>query len=355
MSIGSKGAWPSLPTNWFDTLETLHLRTQIIGKIRLNRAPWLNHSWSVTLYPSPTGLRISLVPYGTDAFEWSFDFIGHRLDLTTSTGERRTIDLEPVSVATMYGAVMDAMDDVGMPVAIHTTPNEIADAIPFPDEEVHASYDPAHADAWWRAILQAQRVFERFRAGYQGKVSPVHLFRGALDLAVTRFSGRTAPQHPGGMPDFPDDVACEAYSHEVTSVGFWPGSRADADLQCVRLPDPRRLPRVDPCARRGVLARRARGVRPALRGGRHVGRPRRGSPRVLRVDPCGGRRSRRMEPRRTRVRHPPRSRLVAQPTALSGRSMAASLRATTRRPGRPPPDRHECRSDAGALVGCTSL
>jgi len=225
MSTDSKGAWPSLPTDWFDTLETLHLWTQIIGKIRLNRAPWLNHSWSVTLYPSPTGLRTSLVPYGTEAFEWSFDFIEHRLDLTTSTGEQRTIGLEPVSVATMYGAVMDAMDDVGMPVTIHTTPNEIADAIPFPDDEVHASYDPAHAEAWWRVILQAERVFERFRAGYQGKASPVHLFWGALDLAVTRFSGRTAPQHPGGMPNFPDDVAREAYSHEVTSVGFWPGSR----------------------------------------------------------------------------------------------------------------------------------
>ena len=334
MSTDSKGAWPSLPTGWFDTLETLHLWTQIIGKIRLNRAPWLNHSWSVTLYPSPTGLRTSLVPYGTDAFEWSFDFIEHRLDLTTSTGERRTIQLEPVSVATMYGAVMDAMADVGMPVTIHTTPNEIADAIVFPDDEVHASYDPADAEAWWRVILQAQRVFERFRAGYQGKVSPVHLFWGALDLAVTRFSGRIAPQHPGGMPNFPDDVAREAYSHEVTSVGFWPGSR-DAPTPifyayAYPTPDGFSESIVAPAgafwlAELGEFAL-------ALRGGRHVGRPRRGSPRVLRVDPRGGRRSRRMGPRRTRVRHPPRSRLVAQPTALSGRSAAALLRSTMRRP-----------------------
>ena len=143
------------------------------------------------------------MPYGTDAFEWSFDFIDHRLVLSTSTGERRNVDLEPVSVATMYRAVMDAMDDVGMPVTIHATPNEIADAVPFSDDEVHASYDPAHAEASWRAVLQAQRVFERFRAGYRGKVQPGAPLLGRLDLAVTRFSGRAAPRHPAACPTSP--------------------------------------------------------------------------------------------------------------------------------------------------------
>jgi hypothetical protein len=225
MTDARGSAWPTLPTDWFDTLESVHLWTQIIGKIRLRQAPWLNHSWSVTLYVSPNGLRTSLVPYGTEGFEWSFDFVGHRLDLTTTTGEQRTIVLEPKSVAAVYGEVMAAMDDVGMPVKIATTPNEIADAIPFPDDTVHTAYVPEHAHTLWRALVQIDRVFNRFRAGYRGKSSPVHFFWGSFDLAVTRFSGRAAPPHPGGMPNFADDVAREAYSHEVSSAGFWPGNR----------------------------------------------------------------------------------------------------------------------------------
>ena len=219
--------WPALPSDvWSDTLETVQLWTQVIGKIRMVQSPWINHSWSVTLYVSPRGLRTSLVPHGTEGFEWAFDFVEHHVDLTTSRGQHRTIPLAPMTVANFYAMVLDAMDAVGMPVTINPTPNEIADAIPFQDDTVHASYQPDHIHAWWRAALQSTRVFTRFRAGYWGKASPVHFFWGGFDLAVTRFSGRTAPPHGGGVPNFPNDVAREAYSHEVTSAGFWPGTRA---------------------------------------------------------------------------------------------------------------------------------
>ena len=222
----TRPGWPALPSEtWFDTLETVQLWTQIVGKIRMVQSPWINHSWSVTLYVSPTGLRTSLVPYDDDAFEWAFDFVEHHVDLVTSRGERRSIPLAPMSVADFYATVLDAMGAVGMPVAINPLPNEVADAIPFPDDTRHAAYDPEHIHAWWRAALQATRVFTRFRAGYWGKSSPVHFFWGGFDLAVTRFSGRRAPPHGGGIPNFPDDVAREAYSHEVTSAGFWPGNR----------------------------------------------------------------------------------------------------------------------------------
>jgi hypothetical protein len=218
--------WPDLPSDeWFDTLDTVHLWTQVVGKVRMVCSPWINHSWSVTLYVSPSGLRTSLVPYGTEAFEWSFDFVEHHLDLVTSTGERRRLLLVPMTVADFHAAVLDAMVSVGMPVSIDPMPNEIADAVPFPDDTVHASYRPEHIHAFWRATLQAERVFTRFRAGYWGKASPVHFFWGGFDLAVTRFSGRTAPPHAGGIPNMPEDVAREAYSHEVTSAGFWPGVR----------------------------------------------------------------------------------------------------------------------------------
>jgi hypothetical protein len=220
--------WPDLPVDdWQDTLETLHLWTQVIGKIRMVQSPWLNHSWSVTLHVTPVGLTTNLVPHGTEAFRWEFDLAGATLDLTTSTRERRTVELrDGLSVAQFHGAVMSAMESVGMPVTISTTPNEIADAVPFPDDHEHATYHPDHGAALHRSLLSATRVFERFRAGFLGKASPVHFFWGSFDLAVTRFSGRPAPEHPGGLPNFPADVAAEAYSREVTSVGFWPGNRA---------------------------------------------------------------------------------------------------------------------------------
>jgi predicted GNAT family acetyltransferase len=219
-------AWPSLPwQDWADTLETLHLWLQVVGKVRLVRSPWLNHSWSVPLYVSSRGLTTSLVPYGSEGFDLAFDLVDHRLELSTTTGERRSFDLEPMTVADFHDKVLALLAEVGMPVSIHPVPNEIPDAIAFPDDTVHASYDPDQVHALWRALLQAERVMTRFRAGFLGKASPVHLFWGSFDLATTRFSGRTAPEHGGGMPNFPDDVAREAYSHEVTSVGLWFGNR----------------------------------------------------------------------------------------------------------------------------------
>ena len=222
----SAEAWPDLPVvAWTDTLETLHMWTQIVGKIRLVESPWINHSWSVPLYVTSTGLTTSLVPYGTKGFELAFDFLADELRLTTTTGERRQIALEPRTVASFHGAVMQAMLEVGMPVSIHNVPSEVAEAIPFPEDTTHRSYEREHVRSLWRALVQANRVFTHFRAGFLGKASPVHFFWGSFDLAVTRFSGRTAPPHPGGVPNFPDDVAREAYSHEVTSCGFWPGNR----------------------------------------------------------------------------------------------------------------------------------
>ena len=161
--------WPALPSDeWFDTLETVHLWTQVVGKVRMVCSPWINHSWSVTLYVSPSGLRTSLVPYGTEAFEWSFDFVEHHLELVTSRGERRRLELGPMTVADFHAAVIDSMASVAMPVSIDPMPNEMSDAVPFPDDTVHASYRPEHIHAWWRAALQTERVFTRFRAGYWG-------------------------------------------------------------------------------------------------------------------------------------------------------------------------------------------
>ena len=221
-----KNAWPALPTDaWADTLETLHLWTQVVGKIRMTQSPWLNHSWNVPLYVTSRGLGTSLVPYQGEAFEIRFDLFANRLAITTTTGKEHTVELQPKTVADFYGEVMESMQAVGMPVSIHTTPNEIPNAIPFDRDTVHQGYVSEHAQALWRALQQADRVFNRFRAGFLGKASPVHFFWGSFDLAVTRFSGRTAPPHPGGLPNFPDDVAREAYSHEVTSCGLWPGNR----------------------------------------------------------------------------------------------------------------------------------
>jgi hypothetical protein len=218
--------WPELPVEeWADTIEALHLWTQIVGKVRLAYSPWLNHSWGVPLYVSTRGLRTSIIPYSAESVELEFDLIADQLVIDTTTGERRTVALRPQSVAEFYDAVRHAMSDVGMPVTINPMPSEIPDAVPFDEDTRPRAYVPEHATALWRALLQADRVMTRFRAGFKGKASPVHFFWGSFDLAATRFSGRTAPPHPGGIPNFADDVAREAYSHEVTSVGFWPGNR----------------------------------------------------------------------------------------------------------------------------------
>jgi hypothetical protein len=217
-------AWPELPLDaWRDTYATLHLWLQIVGKIRLTQMPWINHSWHVTLYPTASGLTTSAMPYGSRSFQIDFDFVAQQLIVQANDGGRRAVALEAQTVASFYRRVMAALDSLDLPVRIHRRPSEIADAMPFQDDEVHASYDPEYATRFWQILLNATRVFTRFRAGFIGKCSPVHFFWGAPDLAVTRFSGRTAPAHPGGVPGLPDRVAREAYSHEVSSAGFWPG------------------------------------------------------------------------------------------------------------------------------------
>lgn len=223
---GRTNGWPVLPSDrWADTVEALHLWTQVVGKIRLGYAPWFNHSWSVTLYVSTRGLCTSMIPYDNEGVELEFDLTTHQLDVHTTTGQRRSIPLRSQSVAGFHQAVLDAMASVGMPVTINPMPNEIPGAIPFDQDTAVRDYEPDHAHVLWRALVQIDRVLNRFRAGFKGKVSPVHFFWGSFDLATTRFSGRSAPPHPGGLPNFPDDVAQEAYSHEVTSAGFWPGNR----------------------------------------------------------------------------------------------------------------------------------
>ena len=217
--------WPPLPfAEWRDTCATLHLWTQVVGKVRLVQTPWTNHSWHVPLYVTPRGLTTSPIPHGARTFSIDFDFVDHRLVIETSTGDVRNLPLQPRSVADFYTAVMALLAELGVPVRIRTVPNEIPDAIPFERDHQHAAYDAAAAHRFWLALVQVDRVFKVFRAGFIGKCSPVHFFWGSFDLAVTRFSGRTAPPHPGGVPNMPDWVAREAYSHEVSSAGFWPGN-----------------------------------------------------------------------------------------------------------------------------------
>ncbi|HEY4283543.1 MAG TPA: DUF5996 family protein [Chthoniobacterales bacterium] len=219
--------WPVLPfADWKDTCSTLHMWTQIVGKIRLALAPWTNHSWHVTLYVTARGLTTSPIPHGRRVFEIRFDFVDHNLRILTADGTTKNIALEPRTVADFYRRVMAAMDELGLGVQINTTPNEIADGIPFEKDETHRAYDASHANRFWHALVQTDRVFKDFRARFCGKCSPVHFFWGSFDLAVTRFSGRPAPSHPGGIPHLPDAVTREAYSQEVSSVGFWPGNAA---------------------------------------------------------------------------------------------------------------------------------
>jgi len=216
--------WPSLPLEaWSDTSATLHLWTQIVGKIRVAQCPWVNHSWHVTLHVTAKGLTTLPIPYGDRTFQIDFDFVHHLLTVQSSDGRIGHFKLEPQSVATFYSRLMDQMAKLDLHVQIHRKPNEVADAIPFDRDESHAAYDREYANRYWRALVQADRVLTEFRARFAGKCSPVHYFWGAPDLAVTRFSGRRAPEHPGGIPNLPDMVTREAYSHEVSSCGFWAG------------------------------------------------------------------------------------------------------------------------------------
>jgi hypothetical protein len=223
----NSGAWPDIPLpTWQDTFSTLHLWTQIVGKVRLSRTPWLNHSWHATFYVTSRGLTTSPIPYGTKTFELEFDFISHHLVIRTSDGRGDEIPLGPQTVAAFYRSLMEALRRLDLEVRISPKPSEIVDPIPFAQDEVHRSYDAEYVNRYWRALVQVDRVLKIFRTRFIGKASPVHYFWGAGDLAVTRFSGRRAPEHPGGIPNLPDWVTREAYSHEVSSCGFWPGGGA---------------------------------------------------------------------------------------------------------------------------------
>ncbi|HVZ52263.1 MAG TPA: DUF5996 family protein [Pseudolabrys sp.] len=216
--------WPELPlAAWKDTRDTLHLWTQIAGKIRLALTPWQNHSWHVALYVTARGLTTSPIPFAGRSFQLDFDFIDHVLWLRTSDGHYRQVMLRPVAVSEFYAEVMAALDQLGIAARIKTMPCEIVDAVPFERDTAHAAYDPDYANRFWRVLLATHEVLSQFRTGFIGKASPVHFFWGSFDLAVTRFSGRKAPLHPGGVPHLPNAVAREAYSHEVSSAGFWPG------------------------------------------------------------------------------------------------------------------------------------
>jgi hypothetical protein len=219
--------WPALPYEaWKDTCSTLHLWTQIVGKVRLAQTPWANHSWHVTLYVTARGLTTSPIPYGGRAFQIDFDFIDHALLIATSDGDGKRLPLAARPVADFHDELMAALAGLGIQVRIDGSPNEVADPIPFRADRRHAAYDPGYAQRFWRVLVQADRVFKQFRTGFLGKASPVHFFWGSFDHAVTRFSGRRAPLHPGGVPNLPDVVTREAYSHEVSSAGFWPGGGA---------------------------------------------------------------------------------------------------------------------------------
>jgi Family of unknown function (DUF5996) len=226
----SEETWPALPfPEWKATAKTLHMWTQVVGKVRLALSPWTNHSWHVTLYLTARGLTTSPIPFRDRILEIRFDFVSHELRLLTSDGGLKTIPLRSQSVAQFYRAVIAALRELEIEVEINTTPNEVDPAIPFEQNETDSAYDPEFANRFWRVLLQSDRVFKEFRSEFCGKCSPVHFFWGSFDLAVTRFSGRHAPQHPGGVPHLPDAVTREAYSHEVSSLGFWPGNEAMPD------------------------------------------------------------------------------------------------------------------------------
>lgn len=218
--------WPKLPPyeTWQDTCTTLLLWTQIVGKIRLEFAPPINHFWGATLYVTTRGLTTSPIPYGNGAFAIDFDCINPMLRITTTDGAERAFALEPMPVADFYYKTMQALGELGIHIEIYARPVEVVESIPFAEDTKHASYDADAVHRFWKALVTVHQVFTEFRARFLGKVSPVHLFWGALDLAVTRFSGRTAPKHPGGVPHCADWVMEEAYSHEVSSAGFWAGA-----------------------------------------------------------------------------------------------------------------------------------
>ena len=222
-------AWPAIPLQeWQDSCATFHMWTQIVGKIRLRSAPWMNHSWHCTLYLTSRGLTTEAMPHEDASFQIDFDLVDHQLVVQKSDGAVFRMQLESQSVAGFYTDLMDGLRRMDLAVRIHGKPNEVENPIPFAKDTVHRSYDAERVNRFWRALVQSDRMFRTFRGRFIGKCSPVHLFFGALDLAVTRFSGRRAPLHPGGIPNLPDAITQEAYSHEVSSCGFWAGGGAIA-------------------------------------------------------------------------------------------------------------------------------
>lgn len=236
-----RDAWPQLRyEEWKDTLATLHLWTQVAGKIRLAHEPHVNHFWEAALYVTPRGLTTSTMPYGKErTFAIEFDFVDHALLVNDCDGGRARFALGPMSVAEFYASLMETLDGLGLHTRVRTIPSEIPDPIPFERDTDHRSYDKAYVERFARVLLQADRLCKLFRTRFIGKASPVHFFWGAFDLAVTRFSGRTAPPHPGGIPNLPDWITRESYSHEVSSCGFWPGGYGmDAAFYAYAYPEP---------------------------------------------------------------------------------------------------------------------
>ncbi|MUL81855.1 MULTISPECIES: DUF5996 family protein [unclassified Mycolicibacterium] len=239
MSAPSDNSWPALRvSDWEPTRDTLHMWTQIVGKIRLTHSPLINHWWQVTFYVSPRGLTTSSIPYRNRLFDMEFDFIDHMLAIRTSDGESRTVALTPRSVAEFYAETLAALEQLGIESRISARPNEVDPAIPFAEDRQHASYDPDAANLFWRQLVQAHRVISDFRSYFIGKVSPVHFFWGSFDMACTRFSGRPAPEHPGGAPNCADWVMVEGYSHELSSCGFWPGGGEEGAFYAYAYPEP---------------------------------------------------------------------------------------------------------------------
>jgi hypothetical protein len=231
--------WPALSyDSWKDTYHTLHMWTQVVGKIRMARTPTINHWWHVPLYVTSRGLGSSPMVDGDRFFEIDFDFLNHHLHLTATDGAQRRFKLRAMTVADFYGRVMNELSEMGINVEINTTPSEVAEAIPFEKDTQHYSYDAVAVERFWQVLVDSCRVFAAFRSPFLGKVSPVHFFWGAPDLAVTRFSGRKAPLHPGA-PGLPLAVTREGYSHELSSAGFWPGGPgAEAAFYSYAYPEP---------------------------------------------------------------------------------------------------------------------
>jgi hypothetical protein len=238
-ATGSREVWPKLRVeDWTQTKDTVHMWTQIVGKIRMAHAPMLNHWWQVTLYVTPRGLTTSKIPYGSEAFDIEFDFCDHRLHIRSSNGKAGNVVLAAKSVAEFHAEVFETLGRLGIEASIRGVPNEVDPAIPFAEDRQHASYDPEAIWLFWQQLIQADRVLNEFRSYFRGKASPVHYFWGSMDLACTRFSGRVAPTHPGGIPNCADWVMVEGYSHELSSCGFWPGGGDEGAFYSYAYPEP---------------------------------------------------------------------------------------------------------------------